>query len=553
MLKHIAISQYAIAEALDIDLSAGMTVITGETGAGKSIMLDALGLCVGDRADSKAVRPGAKRAEVSASFDLSDAPAALAWLRTRDLDSDDEQACILRRTVSADGRSKAFINGTPSTLNDCAELGTLLVDIHSQHAHQSLLRKHTQRALLDDYAGASILAREVADTARQWRELSERYAHLSGLSVEAAARRELLNYQVGELNDLALESNEIARLEEEQKILTNAEYILSTADQVADGCESQLNQLNGLRQLINDPRHGEQRVRNIRELLSSAEIHLEEARAELENYAGQIELNPDRLALIDARLTHIYDLARKHRVLPEALLDHHTKLQGELEAIDGDSTQLGTLQVDITEALSHYQKRSKKLSKARATAAATLAEGVQKTLAQLSMDKCRFSAALTPHLDDKPDLRGAEDVAFLISTNPASPLAPLNRVASGGELSRISLALQVCAANSATSPTMIFDEVDVGIGGAVAEVVGGLLLKLSEGVQILCVTHLPQVAAKGEHHLQVSKSGDDTSVSTHLEPLDVEGRIEEVARMLGGVKLTESTRAHAREMLENSA
>ena len=553
MLKHIAISQYAIAEALDIDLSAGMTVITGETGAGKSIMLDALGLCVGDRADSKAVRPGAKRAEVSASFDLSDAPAALAWLRTRDLDSDDEQACILRRTVSADGRSKAFINGTPSTLNDCAELGTLLVDIHSQHAHQSLLRKHTQRALLDDYAGASILAREVADTARQWRELSERYAHLSGLSVEAAARRELLNYQVGELNDLALESNEIAQLEEEQKILTNAEYILSTADQVADGCESQLNQLNGLRQLINDPRHGEQRVRNIRELLSSAEIHLEEARAELENYAGQIELNPDRLALIDARLTHIYDLARKHRVLPEALLDHHTKLQGELEAIDGDSTQLGTLQVDITEALSHYQKRSKKLSKARATAAATLAEGVQKTLAQLSMDKCRFSAALTPHLDDKPDLRGAEDVAFLISTNPASPLAPLNRVASGGELSRISLALQVCAANSATSPTMIFDEVDVGIGGAVAEVVGGLLLKLSEGVQILCVTHLPQVAAKGEHHLQVSKSGDDTSVSTHLEPLDVEGRIEEVARMLGGVKLTESTRAHAREMLENSA
>ena len=553
MLKHIAISQYAIAEALDIDLSAGMTVITGETGAGKSIMLDALGLCVGDRADSKAVRPGAKRAEVSASFDLSDAPAALAWLRTRDLDSDDEQACILRRTVSADGRSKAFINGTPSTLNDCAELGTLLVDIHSQHAHQSLLRKHTQRALLDDYAGASILAREVADTARQWRELSERYAHLSGLSVEAAARRELLNYQVGELNDLALESNEIAQLEEEQKILTNAEYILSTADQVADGCESQLNQLNGLRQLINDPRHGEQRVRNIRELLSSAEIHLEEARAELENYAGQIELNPDRLALIDARLTHIYDLARKHRVLPEALLDHHTKLQGELEAIDGDSNQLGTLQADITETLSHYQKRSKKLSKARATAAATLAEGVQKTLAQLSMDKCRFSAALTPHLDDKPDLRGAEDVAFLISTNPASPLEPLNRVASGGELSRISLALQVCAANSATSPTMIFDEVDVGIGGAVAEVVGGLLLKLSEGVQILCVTHLPQVAAKGEHHLQVSKSGDDTSVSTHLEPLDVEGRIEEVARMLGGVKLTESTRAHAREMLENSA
>ncbi len=553
MLKHIAISQYAIVEALEIDLSAGMTVITGETGAGKSIMLDALGLCVGDRADSKAVRPGAKRADVSASFDLSDAPAALAWLRARDLDSDDEQACILRRTVSADGRSKAFINGAPSTLADCAELGALLVDIHSQHAHQSLLRKHTQRALLDDYAGASSIASEVADTARQWRELSERYIHLSGLSAEAAARRDLLNYQVGELDELALESAEIAKLEEEQKLLTNAEYILSTAGQVADDCEGQINQLTGLRQLMNDSRHGEQRVANIRELLSSAEIHLQEARAELESYAGHIELDPERLALIEARLTHIYDLARKHRVLPEALLDHQIKLQQELDAIDGDSTQLGTLQVDIATALSHYQKLSKKLSNARTTAAVTLADGVQKTLAQLSMDKCRFMAALTPLGADKPDPRGAEDVAFLISTNPASPPAPLNRVASGGELSRISLALQVCAANSATSPTMIFDEVDVGIGGAVAEVVGGLLLTLSEGVQILCVTHLPQVAAKGEHHLQVSKTGDDNSVSTQLEPLDEESRVEEIARMLGGVKLTESTRAHAREMLASSA
>jgi len=553
MLKHIAISQYAIVDTLELDLSAGMTVITGETGAGKSIMLDALGLCVGDRADSKAVRPGAKRADVSASFDLVDAPAALAWLQARDLDSDDEQACILRRTVSADGRSKAFINGAPSTLADCAELGALLVDIHSQHAHQSLLRKQTQRALLDDYAGAADVAHEVADTARQWRELSERFTHLSGLSVEAAARRDLLNYQIGELDELGLEDGEIARLEEEQKLLTNAEYILNAASQVADGCDTQIEQLSSLRQLMNDPRHGEQRVGNIRELLSSAEIHLQEARAELENYAGHIELDPERLALVDERLTQIYDLARKHRVLPEALLDHQAQLQTELEALDGDSVQLDTLQATITQTLSHYQQLCKTLSKARTKAAKTLAERVQTTLAQLSMDKCRFSVALTPLDDGKPDPKGAEDVAFLISTNPASAPAPLNRVASGGELSRISLALQVAAASSATSPTMIFDEVDVGIGGAVAEVVGDLLLTLSQGVQILCVTHLPQVAAKGQHHLQVSKSGDDTSISTQLAPLTADGRIEEIARMLGGVKLTESTRAHAREMLSGTA
>lgn len=553
MLKHIAISQYAIVDTLELDLSAGMTVITGETGAGKSIMLDALGLCVGDRADSKAVRPGAKRADVSASFDLVDAPAALAWLQARDLDSDDEQSCILRRTVSADGRSKAFINGAPSTLADCAELGALLVDIHSQHAHQSLLRKQTQRALLDDYAGAADVAHEVADTARQWRELSERFTHLSGLSVEAAARRDLLNYQIGELDELGLEDGEIARLEEEQKLLTNAEYILNAASQVADGCDAQTEQLSSLRQLMNDPRHGEQRVGNIRELLSSAEIHLQEARAELENYAGHIELDPERLALVDERLTQIYDLARKHRVLPEALLDHQAQLQTELEALDGDSVQLDTLQATITQTLSHYQQLCKTLSKARTKAAKTLAERVQTTLAQLSMDKCRFSVALQPLDDDKPDPKGAEDVAFLISTNPASAPAPLNRVASGGELSRISLALQVAAASSATSPTMIFDEVDVGIGGAVAEVVGDLLLTLSQGVQILCVTHLPQVAAKGQHHLQVSKSGDDTSISTQLAPLTADGRIEEIARMLGGVKLTESTRAHAREMLSGAA
>ena len=548
MLKHIVIRDYAIVDALDIELEGGMTVITGETGAGKSIMLDALGLCVGDRADSRTVRLGAKRAEITAVFTLSDIPSASQWLKERELD-DDADECILRRTVTADGRSKAFINGVPATLAETGELGELLVDIHSQHAHQSLLRKSHQRDMLDAFAGASELAQALAETAQQCERLTIEFERLANQNEADTARLELLRYQVNELEELGLQSAEIEILEAEQKQLANAGFLLESAGQAAEGCEVQSEEIRRLRGLMADERHNFAAVANIREMLSSAEIHLDEARSELTRYADGIELDPSRLAEVDQRLEAIYDLARKHRVMPERLFEHHLALNAELEGLDGGDERLDQLRAEIKNARAEYSKLASRLTNQRTKAAVEIADKVSSILSKLAMERCSIKIALTPHAPESYHPRGNEDVEFLISTNPGAEPGPLAKIASGGELSRISLALQVAAAENATVPTMIFDEVDVGIGGAVAEVVGDLLHHLSARVQVLCVTHLPQVAAKGDQHLQVSKAGDKNSVSTTLAALDTQSRISEIARMLGGMKITESTLAHAREML----
>ncbi len=550
MLKHLAISHYAIVDQLEVDCARGMTVITGETGAGKSIMLDALGLCLGDRADSKAVQPGAQRAEISAEFDISDIGAARDWLAARDLDQDGE--CILRRTISADGRSRAFINGSPSTLADCAELGALLVDIHSQHAHQSLLRRTVQRQLLDAYAGVTDLSARVADLADQWRNLKAQHDKLTNQTDADRARRDLLTYQVSELDQLALEAGEIERLEAAQKELANASFIIESAGRVAEACETQADQLRGLRGVIDDDRHPEREVANARELLASVEIQLDEVHHELRRYAESVDTDPQRLDEVERRLEAIYDLARKHRVLPEQLQDHHQQLAEELAAIDGDDARVTQLEQSLADAASHWQKAANKLTSARKKAGKKLASKTMAILAQLAMDRCQLTVDLAPSDAKTPQSHGAESVELLISTNPGAAPGSLGKVASGGELSRISLALQVAAAEVATSPTMVFDEVDVGIGGGTAEVVGELLRQLAKRVQVVCVTHQPQVAAKGEQHLQVHKAGDAKQVSTGLVALNKEGRVAEVARMLGGLKITESTRNHAREMLEGA-
>lgn len=550
MLKHLAISHYAIVDQLEVDCARGMTVITGETGAGKSIMLDALGLCLGDRADSKAVQPGAQRAEISAEFDISDIGAARDWLAARDLDQDGE--CILRRTISADGRSRAFINGSPSTLADCAELGALLVDIHSQHAHQSLLRRTVQRQLLDAYAGVTDLSARVADLADQWRNLKAQHDKLTNQTDADRARRDLLTYQVSELDQLALEAGEIERLEAAQKELANASFIIESAGRVAEACETQADQLRGLRGAIDDDRHPEREVANARELLASVEIQLDEVHHELRRYAESVDTDPQRLDEVERRLEAIYDLARKHRVLPEQLQDHHQQLAEELAAIDGDDARVTQLEQSLADAASHWQKAANKLTSARKKAGKKLASKTMAILAQLAMDRCQLTVDLAPSDAKTPQSHGAESVELLISTNPGAAPGSLGKVASGGELSRISLALQVAAAEVATSPTMVFDEVDVGIGGGTAEVVGELLRQLAKRVQVVCVTHQPQVAAKGEQHLQVHKAGDAKQVSTGLVALNKEGRVAEVARMLGGLKITESTRNHAREMLEGA-
>jgi len=549
MLLHLAIQDYAVVDHLELDLAAGMTCITGETGAGKSIMLDALGLCIGDRADSRAIRPGEARTDITASFDIARNTRAKVWLAERDLEATGE--CLLRRTINADGRSRAYINGTPATLSDCADLGQLLVDIHSQHAHQSLLRRPTQRSLLDTYAEAEALVVEVSDLAQQWRLLEEEHTRLVGRTEESDARRELLSYQIAELESLDTFAGELSELEEQHKLLANAAFIIESANAIASGCETQRDPLSRLVQLANDERMNSDSTLNLRELLQSALIQIDEAAAETARFAEGIEVDPERLRTTEERLGALHDLARKHRVAADELPDLLATLQMELESLTGGSAQLEDIERQLSDTALAWRQSAEQLSAKRHEAAAVLGQRVMATLGQLAMHKCVFEIALIPFGDTRPDPRGAEDVEFLIATNPGASPGPLSKIASGGELSRISLALQVVAADTATTPTMIFDEVDVGIGGGVAEVVGELLHTLGKRSQVLVVTHQPQVAAKGNHHLLVTKEGADEVHST-LTLLEGEERIQEIGRMLGGAKLTDNTLAHAREMLEKT-
>jgi DNA repair protein RecN (Recombination protein N) len=549
MLLHLAIQDYAVVDHLELDLAAGMTCITGETGAGKSIMLDALGLCIGDRADSRAIRPGEARTDITASFDIARNTRAKVWLAERDLEATGE--CLLRRTINADGRSRAYINGTPATLSDCADLGQLLVDIHSQHAHQSLLRRPTQRSLLDTYAEAEALVVEVSDLAQQWRLLEEEHTRLVGRTEESDARRELLSYQIAELESLDTFAGELSELEEQHKLLANAAFIIESANAIASGCETQRDPLSRLVQLANDERMNSDSTLNLRELLQSALIQIDEAAAETARFAEGIEVDPERLRTTEERLSALHDLARKHRVAADELPDLLATLQMELESLTGGSAQLEDIERQLSDTALAWRQSAEQLSAKRHEAAAVLGQRVMATLGQLAMHKCVFEIALIPFGDTRPDPRGAEDVEFLIATNPGASPAPLSKIASGGELSRISLALQVVAADTATTPTMIFDEVDVGIGGGVAEVVGELLHTLGKRSQVLVVTHQPQVAAKGNHHLLVTKEVADEVQST-LTLLEGEARIQEIGRMLGGAKLTDNTLAHAREMLEKA-
>jgi DNA repair protein RecN (Recombination protein N) len=548
MLIHISISNYTIVSDLEMEFSPGMTVITGETGAGKSIMLDALGLCLGDRADPKAVRTGCDRAQIVAGFDVGAIPAAAAWLRERDLYIGEE--CLLRRVITNEGRSRAYINGNATTLQDCVDLGALLIDIHSQHAHQSLLRKPVQRELLDAYAGHQALAKELEQTASDWLRARRELELLAGSRDEHTARAQLLAYQVEELDELALQEGELASLESEQKLLANAEDILQGAHRAQELCEQQESGTSQALQLLTGDAHVAESAGNARDLLDSAAIQLSEARGEIQRYIDSVKINPQRLDEVQRRLEAIYDIARKHRVMPEEVNSLHQQLREELQGLADGGERIDRLQAEMDSLAAHYQETAAKLGKKRRSAARKLEKQAGKVLASLAMDQCQLEIALNPRESADPHPHGGEDIEFLVSTNPGNPTQPLGKIASGGELSRISLAIQVVTASASTVPSMVFDEVDVGIGGAVAEVVGRLLRTLSEQAQVLCVTHLPQVAAQGQHHLQVSKSSDNKSVETRMSHLQQEEKVQEIARMLGGVKITDQTLAHAREMLE---
>ena len=545
MLTDLSIRDYAIVQRLDIELHDGMTCVTGETGAGKSIMLDALGLCIGDRADARAVRAGADRAEISALFSVEHLPLAQAWLERAALLEGHE--CLIRRTVTSDGRSRAFINGSPATLAQCTELGELLVDIHSQHAHQSLLRRAVQRELLDEFSEITGEASEVAAEAEAIRGLKQELVTLTSSSKELEERRDLLNYQIEELLELNFTEGELESLESEQKLLSNANWIMDTVHGVSEQCAQLGDQLRSSVTALSDDRLGSG-IDESRDMVASSQIQLEEAASELRRYLDRIELDPQKLQEVEKRLDTAYTLARKHRIQPEALADHLNTLSDELEGLEHGSQRLDELEKEIEKRQTEWIEAATALSKKRAAGGKALASRAMDLLAQLAMERCTLEIGFLPLDPDKLDPRGLEEVEIWIATNPGSQPGPLNKVASGGELSRISLALQVAVADMATAPTMIFDEVDVGVGGAVADVVGKLLRTLSANVQVLCVTHLPQVAAKGHKHIQVSKAGDEV-VTTSLIYLSGDERVEELSRMLGGAVVTDATRENARELL----
>lgn len=552
MLTQLCIRNYAIAESLDIDLENGMTALTGETGAGKSIMLDALGLALGDRADPGIVRHGTDKAEINALFDVCAVPAALNWLKSRDLDAGDD--CMLRRVITAEGRSRAYINGQPATLQDVRELSEQLIDIHSQHEHQSLLKKDYQRQLLDTCAGAQTLADTVAETSRAHQNALTTLSSLSSQRDEQSARAQLLQYQLDELETLGLKTGEVESLEDEQKQLANAEQLLAASDHALNLCkDGEVNALGILHQALSSLRASPVKVgqqATAEELLQTAVIQIEEASRELQHHLDREELDPARLNEVQERLDSIYQIARKHHCKPEQLPELQEQLQAELDSIQGSDERLEQLKAELKSLGATYRTAAEKLSEKRRKAAASISKKVEAQLAELSMANCRFNIALsTLEPGEHLPSHGLEDVSFLISTNPGSQPGPLNKIASGGELSRISLAIHVVNAQAVTVPTIVFDEVDVGIGGATAEVVGGLLQALGKTTQVLCVTHQPQVASQADHHIKVSKQSDRKSVKTALHQLSENEKIEEIARMLGGIAITENTLAHAREMV----
>ncbi len=552
MLSHIRIRDFAIIEQLEFDLSTGLTVITGEAGAGKSIMIDAIGLVLGDRAVASQVRHGADKAEITLTIHLQDQDT-LNWLKAHDLDSDDE--CILRRIITSEGRSRGYINGSPTNLSTLRELGERLVDIHGQHAHQSLLIPSAQRDLLDahDKKIAPLLSK-LKQQHQDWHSAKQAYEEALSNSDERQARLDLLTFQVRELEDLSLQEGEIEHLSKEQQRLAHSDHLLQITQESLRALYDAENQtlyqqLNTVIGRIKEASEYDPVYQETAEMLQQSCIQIEEAAANLRAINDQLEIDPSHLQAIDKRLGQAHDLARKHHIDPAELVTQLIGMQAELDQLESPTTSLEALQKKLTETASQYDATAKRLRKKRLSAAKSLDKSISDALQQLGMEGGQFKTAITNFADKERRSYGTEDIQFLVSGNPGQPVKPLSKVASGGELSRISLAIQLIAAEQIRRPTMIFDEVDSGVGGAVAEIVGQQLRSLGANCQVFCVTHLPQVAAFGHQHLQVLKTKTKSNTSTTLQKLNQHFRIEEVARMLGGKKITQKTRNHAEEML----
>lgn len=552
MLRQLIIRDFVIVDRLELAFAAGFGALTGETGAGKSILIDALALALGERADAGVVRQGCDKAEISASFDVAALPAVAAWLQANDLGGDDE--LLLRRLVDAGGRSRAYINGSPATVQQLREIGEWLVDIHGQHAHQSLLRSDAQRALLDNHAGLGNLVRDVGAAWKVWRE-AEQALRLASEGVDLLQReREQLHWQIGELDALAFGDDEWATLDVEHRrlghaasLIEGAQYALAVLSDDDAACERQIDhvatRLGNLAEY--DPSLAE-----VAELIASVQAELSEAVSILRRYADRSDLDPARLAEVERRMDAVLGHSRKYRVQPEELPGLLAGWRRRLAELD-ESTDLATLEAKVAAARKDYLAHAEKLSAGRKKAAIEMGQAVSDIMRQLALSSGRFELALLPVADGAN--YGLEQVEFRVGGLAGTEARPLAKVASGGELSRISLAIQVLTSRSASVPTLIFDEVDVGIGGGVAEIVGRLLHQLGSERQVLCVTHLPQVAARADWQWQVSKATRDGITLSAIQPLDETGRIREIARMLGGVEISEITLQHAQELLRLKA
>ncbi|MEN8177453.1 MAG: DNA repair protein RecN [Pseudomonadota bacterium] len=555
MLTQLHIRDLAIVSAQQLELSPGLSVLTGETGAGKSILIDALGLALGDRADNGMIRSDSDRAEVTAGFDITDTAQARTWLEEQALDEGND--CLIRRILSREGRSRAFINGRPVTLQQVQELGNMLVEIHGQHAHQSLLSRNHQRQLLDAYGDNRALAERVTASFKRFQKDRKQLQALSNAATERASRLDLMRFQANELTALNLHPAELETLNQEHRRLSHLEQLQSGAGEILLGLDETEPSVRGLLVKLTDQLGSLQEMDKVleepREMLDNALIQVDEALSVLRDYLSGLELDPAGLQVVEQRLELIHDLARKYRIKPAALADRLLQIEQELEQLENADETLEALENQVAGQWDEFLKQARQLSTKRQKTGQRLSKEISQAMQQLGMPGGVFGVELRPLAEAEATKAGLELVEFMVSANPGMPMQPLSKVASGGELSRISLAIQVATIRYGKTPSLVFDEVDVGIGGGVAEIVGQMLRQLGDSRQILCVTHLPQVAAQALHHLQVKKSTAGNQTHTHITRLAEAERVAEIARMLGGVEITDQTLAHASEMIEMAA
>jgi len=559
MLKHLYIRNFAIIDELELDFNSGMTALTGETGAGKSILLGALNLVLGDRADNDSIKQGAEFAEIVAEFDIQKLDDVSTWLVTQELNADDE--CILRRRIAKDGRSRAYVNSTPVNLQIIRELAEMLIDIHGQHEHQSIMKSSVQRQLLDDYANHSPLLETVSNLYVELKLVEDQLQHLQQTSNEQNDRLDLLRFQTQELDALALEENEYQLLDGQHKRLANAERLQSTVEQAIyrlsedenANVQSTISSIVGSLADISD---ADDSLTPVAEMLSEALVQIDESVSLLQAYADNIELDPTQLVKTEQRIQSILDLARKHRVEADELQALHEKLQTELNDIDHVDERLNELSQQQKQLEEKYINACNKLTQSRKKAIIKLNKKITQSMQTLGMSGGQFKIAIEA-ATNKRSAFGLDQIEFTVTTNAGQPCKPLARVASGGELARISLAIQMIIANNSKIASLIFDEVDSGVGGGIAEIVGQHLRILSQTNknrenQVICITHLPQVASQAHHHLRVEKQTLKKQTTSQVVALDDEQRRQEIARMLSGVDITEQSLAHADEMLERA-